>query len=80
MVRKYYEDIDMISSKLLCWRGMKTTNKSEKRTAYPLRPPTPLMEKYKELAIKNRRSLNDEIITAMEKHLAQHEQKEPLSP
>jgi len=59
---------------------MKTVNKAEKRTPYQLRSPIALMKKYRELAIKNRRSINDEIITAMEKYLAQQKQQEHLSP
>ncbi len=59
---------------------MKTVDKTEERKMYSLRSPITLMEEYKKLAIKNRRSINDEIIIAMEKYLSQQEQKEPLSP
>ena len=59
---------------------MKTVDKAEKRKMYSLRSPITLMEEYKKLAIKNRRSINDEIITAMEKYLAQQKQQEHLSP
>jgi hypothetical protein len=48
---------------------MKTVNKAEKRTPYQLRYPIALMKKYRELAIKNRRSINDEILIAMEQYL-----------
>ena len=58
---------------------MKQTNE-EKRTQYLFKPPVELMERFKELACKNRRYTNDELIIAMEKHLAQQEQQEPLSP
>ena len=59
---------------------MKTVDKTEERKMYSLRSPITLMDDYKKLAIKNRRSINDEIITAMEKYLAQQEQQEHLSP
>ena len=59
---------------------MKTVDKSEERKMYSLRSPTTLMQEYKKLAIKNRRSINDEIIIAMEKYLSQQEQQEALSP
>jgi len=54
---------------------MKLTNNEEKRTQYLFKPPLELMERFKELARKNRRFTNDELIIAMEKHLAQHEQQ-----
>ena len=54
---------------------MKTVDKAEERKMYSLRSPIALMEEYKKLAIKNRRSINDEIIIAMEQYLALQEQQ-----
>jgi len=54
---------------------MKQTNDEEKRTQYLFKPPLELMERFKKLASKNQRSTNGELIIAMEKHLAQHEQQ-----
>jgi len=59
---------------------MKTVNKAEKRTPYQLRSPIALMKKYRELAIKNRRSINDEILIAMEQYLDNLNSKRLNSP
>ena len=59
---------------------MNQTNEEEKRTQYLLKPPVELLERFKQLARKNQRSTNGELIIAMENHLTQQEQQKPLSP
>ncbi len=55
-------------------------NTSQKRIKYLLNSPEDLLERMKESAMKNQRSLNGELITAMEQYIVQQEQKEHLSP
>jgi hypothetical protein len=53
---------------------MKQTTNEGKRTQYLFKPPLELLERFKELARKNQRSTNGELIIAMERHIAQQEQ------
>jgi hypothetical protein len=48
---------------------MKQTTNEGKRTQYLFKPPLELLERFKELARKNQRSTNGELIIAMERHI-----------
>ena len=59
---------------------MTQNNEEKQRTQYLFKPPVKLFERFKQVAEKNQRSVNGELIIAMEKHLSQQEQQEHLSP
>ncbi len=50
---------------------MTKNNEEKQRTQYLFKPPVKLFERFKQVAEKNQRSVNGELIIAMEKYLAQ---------
>ena len=51
------------------------TAKKKQTKPFPIYPEVKLLEQLKKLAEKNHRSINGEIMLAIEKHLTQHEQQ-----
>ena len=58
---------------------MKDTNQLETKR-FSLYSPPDVLERLRNLAQKNHRSINGEMLHAIEQYLTQQEQKEPLSP
>ena len=56
------------------------TNDKKRTKAFQIYPQVDLLEQLRQVAQKNRRSVNQEVLIAIEKHLTQQEQQKPLSP
>ena len=54
---------------------MKQNNEEKQRTQYLFKPPVKLFERFKQVAEKNQRSVNGELIIAIEQYLAQRKQQ-----
>ncbi len=62
----------------LLWGYMKDTKQTETKR-FSLYSPPEILERLRSVAVKNRRSLNSEMLEAIEQYLKQHEQKETIS-
>ena len=54
--------------------------KQQDTKRFSLYSPPDVLERLRNVAVKNRRSLNGEMLHAIEQYLAQQEQQEALSP